>query len=107
MGSIGAAIVGAIGLGTGPSAPKPPARINSASPGVKVGREGAWNDATPGMEIGDHDFVKIRKGESVAVTDRDGTVKELVGGSVVPDRFLQTSDSDTSGSMIVVSKAVQ
>lgn len=63
---------------------------DSGTGGVKIGHSGDWHDISPGMKIGDGDFVKIPAGDSVSVTMPDGRVKEFNGQSVIPGEWVNS-----------------
>lgn len=75
------------------------ATVNAAGPGVQIGKEGAWKDAAPGMQIGPDEFLKIPRGSQAAVTTIDGAVKDfsatggISGGTIIPGSWVNTDNS--------------
>lgn len=89
----------ALAAGTG-------AVIVKADKGVRVGREPAWRDAAPGMEVEAVDLLEVPEGAKVSVKLPNGSTVEILGQTLLSGRRLLT-DKTAAGRSVFFNKAFQ
>lgn len=80
--------------------------IVTADKGVRIGREPAWRNAAPGMEVEPVELLEIPEGAKVTVKLPNGTTVEILGQTLLSGRRLLT-DKTAAGRSVFFNKTFQ
>lgn len=81
------------------------ASLTAVKGDVKVGKEGAWKSATPGVVIPETDFLLIPADATASVVLADGTKADFQGKVLVPGRRLASVKA--AGALLKFSRSLQ